>query len=246
MKIVILLSIISVLLITACSTKTNIHLYAKYISKEQTSFVINSLDKSLFTVIINQQAFPNSINDNAIVYGPSLNSSERLFILMETLSAQGFPISHASLIAENNHSFTENNVGIFLVPENILIHHVANERFDYKFPLVNEYGAIDCPDATTLYLKGTSNFIIEINQWNNDKEDYIQEYIEGQWRLMDDNILTLKSPSWQKPLLFEKSFFERIEINGKSKGVKFTPMNIVNVSKKAKKINCIYTISLAM
>lgn len=249
-----LTTIFIVLLLTACSAKTHIHFYTNHLSKDKVNEVISAIDKEKFEVTLNSLPYPNDINDNAIVYSPSTNSRERLNTLMEVLSEKGFNIATASLIAANNHSFTENNLGLYLFPDDYIQSELSSIDNTYTIPLVNEYGAIDCQHATVLYLKEPDEYIIEINKWDDEKEDYQQEFIEGKWKLTEDDILHLNHPAWQKPLIFQKSNFRRNEIDGESKGVKFTPLDkVLNsdmfsmiYSDKAKAINCTYSISLAL
>ena len=109
--------VLVLLLLTACSAKTRIHFYTTHLSEDKVNEVINAIDKDTFEVTLNSLPYPNDINDNAIIYSPSTNSRERLNVLMAVLSGVGFNISTASLIAANNHSFTENNLGLYLFPD---------------------------------------------------------------------------------------------------------------------------------
>ncbi|GAA6205848.1 MULTISPECIES: hypothetical protein [Thalassotalea] len=249
-----ILIIMILLFIASCSSKTQVHLYTNHLPQNKVNEVVSAIDKSSFNVILNRLPYPNDINDNAIVYSPSLNSRDRLNALMAVLSKLGFNISTASLISANNHSFTENNLGLYLFPEGYVQPEANSINNTYQIPLVNEYGATDCQDATTLYLKEPDEFIIEINKWDDKKEDYLQSYIEGKWRLLNDDFLHLTHPSWDKSLVFKKSHYKRNEINGISKGVQFIPLELgvsdkvfTNIySNEAKAIHCTYSISLAL
>lgn len=247
-------TILILLFLTACSAKTKIHFYTKHLPTDKINEVMTVVDEDTFEVTLNHLSFPNDINDNAIVYSPSHNSRDRLNTLMEALASVGFNISTASLIAANNHSFTENNLGLYLLPDNYVQSPKNSIHNSYKIPLVNEYGAVDCQHATVLYLKEPDEFIIEINTWDEGKEEYLQTFTEGKWSLTEDDFLHLKHPKWQKSLVFKKSHYQRNEINGTSKGVKFTPIELgvstkvfANLySNEAKAIYCTYSISLAL
>ncbi len=232
--------------LNACSSKTQLHLYARHLTPEQTKNIINNIDKSLFNIIVNQQQFPDSINSNAIVYAPSKNSRARINTLIETLATQGYAVSNASLLMANNHSFSENNLGVFLLPAGKQIDSVKAIDMDVTLPLINEYGALDCANASTLYLRQNHDFLIEIEIWQADIEDYRQEQERGHWRLIDGQYLELTSNEWQQSLLFERRQFERKEINGVSKGVSFIPMKSLHSSIKNARVNCRYSISLAV
>ncbi len=232
------------LFVVACSSKTQVHLYAKHLSVEQTAMIVKQLDETIFSVVVNQESFPNSINDNAIVYAPSANSPQRLTSLMDIISASGFTVSNASLIMANNHSFTENNVGVFLVPSGVEVEHFQTS-FIEKLPTVNEYGAIDCKHATTLFLKSNDQFLIEIDIWDQAKQDYLSQYIDGTWRLSNNNVLELTHPAWQAPLMFNKSVFQKSHHGEQSKGIRFTPVKTMNPPSDIEKISCSYSISFA-
>lgn len=233
-------------LITACSSKTNIHLYGKYLTVEQKKQVITALDADQFIVTVTSLAFPESINDNAIVYAPSMNSQKQLTLLMNQLNGLGYTISNASLIMSNNHSFTANNVGLFLVPEGTNVDHQTLSSYNFAFPTINEYGAIDCPHATTLYLKSSNEFSLEINQWNKQQQDYVERYIDGTWQLKEGIYLSLTNNEWPQSLVFEKQNYSRNEINGSSKGVKFVPLKSFHQSHVLAEVNCKYSISIAV
>lgn len=240
--------------ITACSSKTQVHFYTNNLTQEKVNEIITTIDPNTFDVILNDLPYPSDINDNAIIYSPSRNSRERLNALMEVLSGLGFNISTASLISANNHSFTANNLGLYLFPKDYVQPELNNISNTYKIPLVNEYGATDCQHATVLYLKEPDEFIIEINQWDETIEDYRQEYIEGTWFLLNKEVLQLHQASWLKPLIFRKSNFKRSGIDDESKGVKFTPIDLGEDLKmlsevytdEAKAVYCTYSISLAL
>jgi len=121
------------LLLSACSSRTQLHVYAKYLTKEQTSSVVKQIDHTMFNITLNQLAFPTNIIGNAIVYSPSPNSRTRLTKLMRTLSNLGFNITNASLISENNHSFTANNVGVFLLPNGVNAEPKSDNINTYQF-----------------------------------------------------------------------------------------------------------------
>lgn len=235
-----------VLLLTACTSKTNVHLYAKYLTQEQTNEIVQTIDESIYLVKVNQQEFPADINDNAIVYAPSANSKERLSSLIEVLSASGYSVSNASLLMANNHSFTANNVGVFVVPKGTVVTRLQDQNFEFKLPTINEYGGIDCPHATVLYLKGSNEFVLEVNEWSNAKEDYIQQFFEGRWELTKDSVLELYGDQWNRPITFERKLFERKEIDGSSKGIKFVPLLNDGLSTIQQNLNCSYSISLAV
>lgn len=246
MKIGLLSLLLSLLmLLTACSSKTQVHLYAKYLSDEETAEVINKLDKANFDIAINQLDFPKSVNDNAIVYAPSSNSRKRLDNLMVTLTSLGFNVSNASLIVANNHSFTANNVGVFLLPDGVRVEHKLEGSHQYQLPLINEYGAIDCQHATTLYLKESNEFFIEVDIWQEDKQQYSAKYFEGNWQLTENNQLILSNNSWSEPLIFNKKTYVENKHKSNWRVVSFTPVEMSGADQQ-KTIHCTYTINLAL
>lgn len=208
--------------------------------------MVKQIDSSMFTIITNQLAFPANINENAIVYSPSLNSRERLSGLMMSLSTLGFNVSSASLISENNHSFTENNVGVFLLPNDVNVEQETDVINNYQFPIVNEYGATNCRHSTTLYLKEPDEFFIEVDIWKEEHQRYQQKSYHGKWQLTDKNILILSNKIWSKPLTFIKQTFEENTFDQKRKVLSFTPEGIGIENKQQQSVQCTYTISLVM
>jgi hypothetical protein len=251
-----------VMLLSACSAKTKVHFYTLHLPQDKINKVVQSIDKEKFDVLINRLPYPVDINDNAIVYSPSSNSRERLNLLMTVLSNQGFSISNASLIAANNHSFTENNLGLYLYPDDYVQPELNDVDNSYKVPMVNEYGAVDCQHTTTLYLKEPNEFLIEIDKWDDQREDYYQEFLEGNWTISNDNVLFLSSVSWQEPLTFKKSNISNNSEHNLRKGIKFTPVDLdqsgdksligktdkimAEFTKKIESVYCTYIISVAL
>ena len=234
------------ILAAGCSSTTKVHLFAKYMSEQQVQAIVTELDKSKFSVEVNRQEFPVSIGSNTLVYAPSTGIRHKLNLLMPRLENLGFPIVSADLLMANNHSFTENNVGLYLIPEGVNTAQEPPIDLAVLLPVINEYGGVDCADATTLYLKDEREFVLEINRWQASIDDYHQHQITGRWQLRANNLVELSNEQWQQPLIFQRSEFERKEINGRSKGFIFTPTTRLATNNQLSLINCRYSISVAL
>ena len=228
------------LLVCSCASQTQVHVFTTHLNEEQATKVINQLNQHNFKVHENKLAFPESINSNALVYTPSTNENNRISELVSIINNLGYNLASTHLIFEGNHSFTMNNVGLYLLPEG-----VVKPAKNYTIQLLNEYGSTTCEHATNLYLKEGNQFKIEINQWDEKNQQYHEMNIVGKWTMNDTDTLLLTNENWSFPLAFFRQESIKNTKHGPRQVVSLLPTS-EQVDKAQSAVNCTYTISVVI
>ena len=226
-------------LVSACSSKTQVHLFATHLSERNIEQIHKALNKDFFELHVNQHPFPQKISNDTLIYTPSRQYHTRIGSILSSLETLGYEISSTTLLAQGNHSYSVNNFGLYLFPKD----YVAKTP-NYKIPLINEYGAIDCHHATNLTLKADNSFVIEVDIWLQDKGEYLLKTYQGKWLKINEQI-ELKSQKWDQTLRFTRSTSEYNHNHGRSHVVSLVPHSKAN-NRQQNLLNCTYTISLAL
>ncbi|GHG01209.1 hypothetical protein ACFSBU_14630 [Thalassotalea marina] len=239
--------LLAIILLQGCSSHNTVHVYAKYLSEEQEQQVVESLSvNENLTVEVNRLEFPSTVNDNTLIYAPSRGTDKAAIEVMEQVSSLGFPIGATGLMLANNHSFSANNMGIYLVPAGLSITNERARAGKYNIPLYSEYGARNCENTATLEIKESGNFVLNEEVWDKNKQDYQQNQYRGTWSIEDNQYLLFRSPAWQQVLYFHRQTFERDIENGKLQGYQLIPMTKYNKGSNYARVYCTYEISQVM
>lgn len=234
--------VIKVILITfflaSCSSQTTVHLFAANLNSTSVTQIETRLVNQGFEVQVNRQPFPESINSNAIVYTPGKYANERVTSMMTAMADLGYIIASTNLIMQNNHSFSANNIGLYLLPEGYVF-----KKTEYQIPLVNEYGSRDCYHASNLILKKDQKFVLTVNRWDSGKQDYSEQFYRGYWHVNKDYLIELIHTAWLDNLLFLRNENEINSNDGLRRVVSLIPQSSPK-SAQVKALNCSYSISL--
>jgi len=237
------------ILLSSCSSKTKINLFAAHLDKKQVNNITNVIDPTAFELTINRVVFPESISQNTLIYTPTLNSNKKITTLISALTDIGYDITTVSLLHQDNQSFTENNIGLYLVPEGY-----RPSKTNVIKNIVNEYGSSTCQHTSNLYLKENGNFKIEVDLWLEKEQRYGEYVVEGTWQKDKNEIVQLDSDKWQSILSFTRSFSIENTPDGKRHVVSLKPIYqedtpgdfLKNKEEVQPNVNCIYTISLVI
>jgi len=227
-----------ILAMSGCSSKTQIHLFAANLEQAAINQIEARIDKQLFELKVNKQPFPDSINSNAVIFTPGKNANQRVLDIIDVVTELGYEIPTTNLIMQNNHSFSANNMGLYLLPDGFVIKETS-----YKIPLANEYGSRNCNHTTNLVLKEDQNFLLTVNRWDSDKEDYIENFYRGKWYKDQADVIELIHTSWQDNLFFLRSEDEVNSNDGRRRVVSLLPQSSPK-TEQLRVINCTYSISL--
>lgn len=218
MKYKILILAVCCSLLSACKT-TQVHLFAYHLESHTTEKITNSLEKAGLNVVVNQHYFPTSVEHNALVYSALFDKSE-VNTIISTVNALGYAVSDTSIAFRQGHSFSEDQLGLYLFPTN----YTAEQKV-FKLPLVNEYSSIDCDTSFTLNLfeSATKNthFKLVKAKWNEDQKDYIEYVTNGEWRV-ENEIVTLSHKTSNSHYFISRS--KESTPYGLRHGIQLTPI----------------------
>lgn len=236
--------IVSILFLTAgCSSQSTVHLYGKYLEKAEIKKIKDTLTQAEMLVEVNRLSFPNTIGDNTLIYAPSRGSKQQAERVIMLLTKLGFAIDNTGLILASNHSFSANNMGLYIVPDDIVKRESMHEEQTYNIPLINEYAARDCQNSTTLTLQKNGQFRIVEDVWEKSLNAYNERVFKGHWQLKEQRFLFLESEQINYTLIFERTPFTRKIAEGKIQGFQFLPMSSYNKKSDAGRLYCTYEIS---
>ena len=236
-------------LLSSCTSKTQINLFAAHLDQKQVNNITGVIDPTVFELRVNHVVFPKSISQNTLIYTPSLNSNQNISALINALTDIGYDINAVSLLHQDNQSFTENNIGLYLVPAGY-----KPRKINMIQNIVNEYGSITCHQTSNLYLKESGEFKIEVDIWLDIEERYGEYIVKGTWQKSNNEIIYLNSNKWQSTLSFTRTFSIENTPDGKRHVVSLKPLYqeeiagdfLINKEKNQPNVNCIYTISLVI
>ncbi len=198
------LLLIAVLSMVACTSKVHVRLFAANLSSEDLVKIEEKFKSSKLRYSTTEAPFPAPITGNSIIYNSSIDSSDRIYNIMDVLKSIDFDIFQASMFEVENHSFTANNVGLYLFSNGY------EPKQEEKAPFaIDEYGSVECGSNLTLEEDSTFNVLFEI--WDAGLDDYRESLVTGLWHEQRLGDIVLSSEYWRAELYFEK----RINIESK-------------------------------
>lgn len=143
-------------MLIGCSTPT-VHLNSRYLSESKRTNLVYALKQQGFDVQINQHTFPTGITTNTLIYSPWLRQYEKtLQRLQHTLESQGWSLNQHQLLVAENHWYTADNLGLFLVP------HGVDIGAGQTVPdIAVTYQTEDCISQSQLRLESNSTLYFE-------------------------------------------------------------------------------------
>jgi len=225
--------------LVACSSVPTVHVFPHYLSAQEKQKVVASLKAAEFDVQISEQVPPDGISQNSIVFSPALNAQELLGDLMTTLASAGYEVSSTNLIFSGNHSFSQNNVGVYLIPEGFVM-PVTN----YSIPFESEYLGDNCPNSNTLTIQEDKTFTLLVERWNADTEQYDESSYRGFWSREDVDSLQLRFENRER-LNFKRTVNVESDKNGARKRVRLFPI-ADSGNFTLKNVVCSYSIALVL
>ena len=249
--IITLMILLTINVLSGCSSQPKVNFFAKHITKAEADKINATLTASDFDIYTSIVEFPASIESNTIVYTPNKYANEHIELLISLLKTLGYDIQSVNLLASDNHSFTANNIGLYLLPDNFVPDLAKSEVKEHTMQLANEYGSAQC--ASFLDLKEDNRFVFEVNIWQEQQQDYQSHYIKGTWQSDEFNNLLLSSENWRVSLPFKRTFSIEDTVDGKRQLIKLVPQYNSSVHGSYLKpgvnqvnINCMHSIGIAL
>lgn len=185
------------IIISACTSKLHVRLFTENLSDKDLAQIEQKFRSSKVLYTISSAMVPESITSNAIVYTPTFNSNKRIYDVIDILATVDFTISWTSLLKVENHSFSANNIGLYLFSNGFVPAKARKGLFE-----VNEYGSVEC--ASNLVLNTDLTFDVGFDIWDESRGDYRELSVNGSWQEQGADQIVLNSDSWLTVLKFEK------------------------------------------
>ena len=234
-----IISIGMLILVSACSSAPTVHVFPHYLSKAEKEKVVVSLAKAEFNVEISEQVPPLNIAQNSIVFTPMVESDNTINELMAILAGVGFEVSSANLIFSGNHSFSQNNLGVYLFP-NDFVPPVSV----HSIPIASEYMGDNCAYSNTLTLHENRQFTLLVEQWNDATDRYDESNYKGFWSREDADTIQLRFSNKAR-MSFARSIKLETDRNGARKRVRLSPVSLSgNLDENT--LKCSYSIALVL
>lgn len=178
------LTIFSLLFISACAQKTQVHLYAKYAEPEQVTELTEALLEADFNVTSNQLSIPQEITHSSILYSPLLKSREDLAKVKAITEQLGWQNLQEDSLVSGNHWYTKNSMALFLLPDG----EKGKQRIATK-NLVNRYQSTQCDQEISLTFADNGRYQLEFS--NNNKNQ--RAFAKGDWKVTSLPYISLRS-----------------------------------------------------
>lgn len=178
------------LLLIGC-TKTNIHLYTKYLSESETKNITSTLENNNFNVIENDLPIPKDINESTIIYSPMIEDRAQLASATNLLSELGWLDIKLEAFVRSNHWYSKNSAGLVLLPKNF-----QNSDWKNTQVLANNYQSNQCSAQIQLRLANNATYTITYAENNKVKK------ITGTWKISHYPYLELSTNDGALPMYF--------------------------------------------
>ncbi|MFC3092814.1 hypothetical protein DRW07_01170 [Alteromonas sediminis] len=156
-----------------CTSKPDIHIYAKYLSDEQKATLERGFDNANYDIIFNNLDFPSSINQNTIIYSLLLSDPDVISLAERISDQNNLPVINTQALTKGNHWYTTNAIAVFLIPDN-----PAGQTDVFVEDLIQTYQGHKCPPKLTLTLKANGAY-----QFSHSTElAYGTMKLQGKWK----------------------------------------------------------------
>lgn len=200
-----IMSILFCLYLTGC-TSTKVHFYTRYLPTTDVSKITKALEDANFTVVKNRHAFPEDIEQSAVLYSLFIQDDKSVSLLTKTLTEIGWPIQQTRALVAGNHWYTKNSVGLYLLPDGV---KTANKVATQD--LADDYQSRNCNESVKISLKDDNRYTMMFSENKESKADHLNGY----WKVRSYPYLELTSLNEQWWFYFEIE--QKIEVDKVSK-----------------------------
>lgn len=196
-----LLLLLLSMILAGCSAPTVIHLNKRYLSEEKAQAVKKQLENEGFDVEVNELKFPREITSTSIIHSPLLLEPDALTKTENVIVNMGYELDAITSLASNNHWYTKNTVGLYIVPDG-----VSTVNSVTLSTLAGKYESRDCDIASSINLSSDGTFSYQ---------DSEQKSLTGRWSISGYPYILLEKPSIHLNYYFEIEESEIIDKIGK-------------------------------
>ncbi|MGS2721281.1 hypothetical protein [Paraglaciecola aestuariivivens] len=189
-----LIMIIVALLLAACSQTPTVHLYTRYLTKDQVTQIEQVLSANNMQVKPNDLAFPASITHSSLTYSPVIDDPNAVRKVLDAMQNIGWPIHHTSMLFVDNHWYKENSLALMLVPP-----EVDPQRKNSSQDIANQYSSENCELTISIHLDKNGQYKIHTSG----DHQIDAELTQGSWQITEFPYLALYSIDDNWPMFFE-------------------------------------------
>lgn len=177
-----LFSLMTILLLMTGCQNTTVLLHARYLSEDTATQITERLEAAEFNVEVNDYAFPKGVRNSTIIGSPLLQDATKLDAVALVMDELHWPIYDIRSLTSQNHWFTKDTIGLYLVPAGIDPHEGANTA-----DIANKYIASNCQKDLTLVLEPNNEY--RLIAADVAKED--EQYLQGKWRIRGNQYIEM-------------------------------------------------------
>lgn len=203
------------LLLTAC-TSTKVHLYTRYLSADEATKVTKTLEEQGFEVETNSLAFPDNIQQSALLYSPFVRGENRVNALIEKLKESGWTIPIVQPLFSGTHYYTKDSMGLLLLPNG----RMKSDKVLAQ-ELVSSYKAENCDSSIALQLNDDNTYQFS----DSNLSEYEFKRFDGSWNMPSYPYLILVPDGNVGSFYFEIVKKTESDLNGKVELIELTPMD---------------------
>lgn len=219
-------SLLSICFFLISCSSTNVYLYQRYLTTEQSQTITQTLEKAGYHVETNNLAFPDDVDSSTVLYSPFLtqtsNQNKPLDDLVEIINRLGFTNLTLQSLYKDNHLYSNNSIGLMLIPHGVIRNDILTTD-----DLANQYNSEQCrkKEHVTLTLNSDNSYQLIYQQ----KPTNIQEHLSGQWQITSYPYLELISANKTFHFYFEITKSERVDLISNINTLILKPLNTHHV-----------------
>ncbi len=178
-----------IIFLSSCTATTEVQLYTEYLSRAESNNIVQLLENHNYRVVLNDFPIPRGLKRSTLIYSPMHRDIASVESLAKLLSNTPHGLPQLELTGKENHFYTKNIVGLYVVPANVISN---KEEGIHPIYAIEYSGICDTIDAD-LDLKKDGSFQLTANIWNDEQKVEYSTGFEGKWTYSDETIfLTLE------------------------------------------------------
>ena len=172
------------MLLAGCQSP-QVHLFNRHLSAEQSAELQRAMERQGYEVQLNALPLPDDIQASTLMFSPMLRNYDDVTRLIGLLETGGYPIAGANILSNNNHSYTGDNIGVYLLPAG-----AERPASHGTIALVNEFSGKGCHRGdASLQLQANGRYRFELSVWDEQQQDYINKAHRGRWKKQENRLL---------------------------------------------------------
>ncbi len=211
--------IIVIWLISACST-TKVHLYTRYLSEAETNEVTKNLQRLGFDVIPNTLMFPKTVEQSTLLYSPFVEGEDTVDNLIASMQESGWFIANIQAISAGNHYYTNNSLGLLLLPEG-----AKRDEQVHRQDMFNDYLSKDCNVELRLTLNSDASYQFSYLNEQASRLSNEQEQWQGHWQITSYPYIELVSSKKYRRFYYEIQTTRATDLVGKINLIELKPID---------------------